>query len=562
MNQYKSFPTKALLVCLFLVGLQASFSQTLSTTNIAGNGTGVFEEDNLALETGFNVPGAIAYDSFGNIYFTVASIGGSSSGIYKIERETKKLEKVLGSVMGISGIAIDSSDDIYFCRLVGNDEGDNSAELIFKFNQLTGIVDTIAGNGLDGLSADGVDARSTPIGSAGGIKLDPSGEFLYYLAALTGENYIQKINLSTGTTHRVAGISGLTPADDVEDGTLAAEAELSVGLGLAFDSFGNIYFNTKKHTIKKISIDDNRIYNVAGTGEDGYNGDNIEAATAQIATVNAGMTIDENDVLYFCDSDNFRIRTIDLFPDSGEPLINSIVGTGFEEGDGENPDGDLENGLFKAPLETNIAPLDVATLDGEVYFTDTGKNRIRKVFSCQPSNIDFIEYLPSEICNGDTATIYVSGTLSAGSYWAWYQDECNIGSTPISVNKTFDTVINDATTFYVAAIGGCASMDDCEPIEIDITCKEFYNAFSPNGDGVNEFLEIPALNNYATNIVIIYNRWGQEVTRIQDYDNTSTYWAGTYSSSGEGDVVDSGTYYFTAESNGELITSGWVQLVK
>jgi hypothetical protein len=35
-----------------------------------------------------------------------------------------------------------------------------------------------------------------------------------------------------------------------------------------------------------------------------------------------------------------------------------------------------------------------------------------------------------------------------------------------------------------------------------------------------------------------------------------------YGTNGGEDTVDSGTYYFTAEANGELITSGWVEVVK
>ena len=48
---------------------------------------------------------------------------------------------------------------------------------------------------------------------------------------------------------------------------------------------------------------------------------------------------------------------------------------------------------------------------------------------------------------------------------------------------------------------------------------EFYNGFSPNGDGKNDYWEIPMLEFYPNNTVTIINRWGVEVWKQDDYDN-------------------------------------------
>lgn len=85
------------------------------------------------------------------------------------------------------------------------------------------------------------------------------------------------------------------------------------------------------------------------------------------------------------------------------------------------------------------------------------------------------------------------------------------------------------------------------------------NAFSPDGDGVNDFWIIP-LPGVALN-VIIFNRWGDEVDRIEDYNNITNVWDGTYRNSGE--PVTNGTYFYIVETEEAARKfSGWIQVVR
>jgi gliding motility-associated-like protein len=69
-----------------------------------------------------------------------------------------------------------------------------------------------------------------------------------------------------------------------------------------------------------------------------------------------------------------------------------------------------------------------------------------------------------------------------------------------------------------------------------------YNAVSPNGDGKNEFLVLQFIESISPkNQVSIYNRWGDEVFSISDYDNKTRVFAGL--SSG-GSKLPSGTYFY------------------
>ena len=71
-----------------------------------------------------------------------------------------------------------------------------------------------------------------------------------------------------------------------------------------------------------------------------------------------------------------------------------------------------------------------------------------------------------------------------------------------------------------------------------------YNAVSPNGDDKNPILRLEYIDILAstrTNIVSIYNRWGDEVFSISDYDNKTRVFAGL---TNDGSKLPAGTYFY------------------
>jgi gliding motility-associated-like protein len=69
-----------------------------------------------------------------------------------------------------------------------------------------------------------------------------------------------------------------------------------------------------------------------------------------------------------------------------------------------------------------------------------------------------------------------------------------------------------------------------------------YNAVSPNGDKLNEFFRVENIQSLSTpNQVMIYNRWGDEVFSISDYDNNTRVFAGLTNG---GSKLPSGTYFY------------------
>jgi len=87
------------------------------------------------------------------------------------------------------------------------------------------------------------------------------------------------------------------------------------------------------------------------------------------------------------------------------------------------------------------------------------------------------------------------------------------------------------------------------------------NAFSPNGDGVNDLfiIDASALMSNANRVTIV-NRWGDVIKEFDNYDNQTVAWDGTNLN---GDNVTAGTYFFIIEiPDLEYKATGWIQVVR
>ena len=119
------------------------------------------------------------------------------------------------------------------------------------------------------------------------------------------------------------------------------------------------------------------------------------------------------------------------------------------------------------------------------------------------------------------------------------------------------------------------SVLDCDndgiPDYLDLTdCNtvagEIPNAFSPNGDGVNDMFEIPVLNNYPDFEIEIYNRWGNQVYDYKNQGKTIPLWWDGYSTGrltlNNSKPLPVGTYYYIIYFNdgAREPIKGWVYL--
>ncbi len=307
---------------LFLVNIfiiNSSFCQIITT--IAGGSTGhagYWGEGGLATASELSRAAYVCVDKYGDVYIA------DNDRVLKVDANTKTIVTVAGTgVLGfngdnklgteaqVNGVGILSSD-----QLSGNIIfGDGGNYRIRKITKSTGFVTTVVGTGIGGSSGDGgLATAATTVG--GGVCIDNLGN-LYFSC----ERKIRKVN-STGVVLSIAGtgMPGYTG-----EGVLANTTNISYSVGLASDKFGNIYFSDSTGSIRKINVSTGVISRVAGTGDNirtPYSGDNIQATSCNISPL--GIAIDDTGNIYIADGVNHRIEKIDTFG-----IIRTIAGTGI-----------------------------------------------------------------------------------------------------------------------------------------------------------------------------------------------------------------------------------------
>ncbi|MEY4288843.1 MAG: hypothetical protein RLZZ30_931, partial [Bacteroidota bacterium] len=99
-------------------------------------------------------------------------------------------------------------------------------------------------------------------------------------------------------------------------------------------------------------------------------------------------------------------------------------------------------------------------------------------------------------------------------------------------------------------INGTDPNDPCDPFIESSICDillDIPEAFSPDGDGINDYFVIEGIDRLQENDIIIFNRWGSEVFKMNNYNNS---WNGTSQSSLNvgGDELPSGTYFYILDT--------------
>jgi len=146
---------------------------------------------------------------------------------------------------------------------------------------------------------------------------------------------------------------------------------------------------------------------------------------------------------------------------------------------------------------------------------------------------------------------FVNTSVHASSY-AW---DFGDGQTSTAVNPTNGYANAGTYTVILTATNGCGSDTATAVITLTQVLEfEFFNGFSPNGDGYNDYWKIPALSYYTNNEVLIINRWGNEIWKGVNYNNQSVKWEGKNMN---GEDMPDGTYYYIINYN-NTVKTGWV----
>lgn len=85
---------------------------------------------------------------------------------------------------------------------------------------------------------------------------------------------------------------------------------------------------------------------------------------------------------------------------------------------------------------------------------------------------------------------------------------------------------------------------------------------SPDGNGLNDYLQIDNIEKYKENGIVIVDRWGSTIFKANGYDNDKVVWRGTNASGG---LAPTGTYFFSMSvryGTESLQQTGFIELIR
>lgn len=179
------------------------------------------------------------------------------------------------------------------------------------------------------------------------------------------------------------------------------------------------------------------------------------------------------------------------------------------------------------------------------------------------SNIQVSEQLQS----GYT---YVNHTTTSGTYnettGVWDIPALGANSTATLV---IEVIVNPSGNYWnTAQIISTIPEDgnsnnNIVTIEVDPGCLNVFNEITPNNDGLNDFFHVECIESYPDNTLTIFNRFGNPVYSVEEYQND---WSGVSNVSGtigSGQCLPSGTYFYILKIDSEAFEkTGWLYLLR
>ena len=344
---------------------------TIST--VAGSGTLGFSGDGgPATSARLFSPAGLALDNAGNLFLldqgnhrirkvntagVISTVAGNGSGGFSGDGGPATSAS-FSSATGHQGISVDRGGNLYLA--------DYSNQRVRKVDS-SGIITTVAGNGIRTYSGDGGPATSASLTDPVAVAVDAAGNL--YIAEFAG-NRVRKVD----TAGVITTAAGGGPLGSNGDGGPATKAVLNAPFALALDPAGNLYIaDATARRIRKVNTA-GIISTVAGNGGNFYSGDGGPATSASFDPT--GVAADGAGNVFICETEN-RVRQV-----NAAGIISTIAGTGVGGFSGDG--GPATSAMLQSP---NDVGLDSA---GNLYIADSFSMRVRKVTNAAQPTIPAI----------------------------------------------------------------------------------------------------------------------------------------------------------------------------
>ena len=235
--------------------------------------------------------------------------------------------------------------------------------LIRRVDAQSGVITTVAGDGVAGYRGDDGPARQARFRDPHSITLDKNDNI--YISDISNHR-VRRIDAKSG---RIETLAGNGKPGFPKDGGLAKDQPLITPQGIVVHNGFLWIASFRGHMVWRVGLKTGVIHRFAGTGRRGYTGDGGNPLEATFDGPR-GITMSPSGVLYVVEGENNIIRAIDTVRGS----IRTIAGAGPEKhayaGDGVP--------AIKAPIWQPhgicVSP------DGSLVLSDTKNHRVRRLF--------------------------------------------------------------------------------------------------------------------------------------------------------------------------------------
>ncbi|HUY91114.1 MAG TPA: DUF4214 domain-containing protein [Pirellulales bacterium] len=333
-------------------------------STVAGNGKFGFSGDGGQATAAELNPSGVALDSSGDLFIA------DGTRVREVDHATGIITTVAGNgtlgdsgdggpataaQIGLpSGVAVDASGNLFIPDLGGR---------VREVNHATGIITTVAGDGTLGFSGDGGPAAAAELTWPAGVAVDSSG---HLFIAGGAEERIREVNLATGVITTVAG-NGVQGSSG--DGGPATAASLLSPSGVAVDSSGNLFIaDWGNNRIREVNLATGIITTAAGNGTQGFSGDGGPAGAAELSAPQ-GVAVDSMGSLFIADTGANRIREMSkgAVVNVTEPFVvnNAVYTVGSGVVSVSAADGLLQNDT--GPSQLTVTAGTVAGAEGGTF---------------------------------------------------------------------------------------------------------------------------------------------------------------------------------------------------
>jgi sugar lactone lactonase YvrE len=278
-------------------------------TTVAGNGTGGFSGDGgAATSASLNGPNGVAVDASGNLFIAdewnqrirrveaatgvITTVAGNGTAGFSGDGGTA----TSASLARPTGVAVDAAGNLFIA--------DQWNYRIRRVEATTGVITTVAGDGRQGFGGDGGAATSASLNTPTRVAVDGSGNLFI---ADYGNARIRRVEAASGVITTVAG-NGIWGFGG--DGGAATSANLYFPYGLAVDGSGNLFIADYGNVrVRRVEAASGVITTVAGDGTRGFSEDG-GAATSASLNGPLGVAVDASGNLFIADPGNQRVRRV------------------------------------------------------------------------------------------------------------------------------------------------------------------------------------------------------------------------------------------------------------